>query len=536
MKALPLNPKRLRPTIAKSKPRTANHVLILLLGLIPLLLFAVDPRYHTYGEMADELRFIALRYPNITRLYTIGITTGFQLPILAMKISDNPQFKEDEPRLLYNGLHHAAEVIGPEICLSLINDLVTKYGTDSFITAAINSSEIWIVPMVNPDGNYIVHSGIDTMWRKNCRDNNSNGIFDSGDGVDLNRNYDFLWHLGGSTVPTNREYRGPYPFSEGETQAIRNLALREKFVFDICYHSSKESWEGEAVYYPWRWGNPFSPDHRHIKSIAESIAYRIRNDAGNGTYYAIFGQAEGGLARNWLYYALGTFAYTIEVSRGYFPPGYRVDSICQRNLPGAYYLLQRVLGSQITGHITDSVTNYPLVAEVKILEAYAPSETIAPRMSDSLYGRFYRILSPGNYTLKVTKPGYETESIPNISVIAGQPTYLNIKLKPVKTLEENQFINIAQLENLQVLPSVSQRANIIKFTLNYETKVDLKIYSENGKLIRTLTDQTFLPGTYTFHWDYQDQSKKKASSGVYFVRLTTDKSVQTKKFLVLDKD
>jgi hypothetical protein len=474
-------------------------------------------------------------YPNITRIYTIGFTTANQLPILALKISDNPQIREDEPRLLFNGIHHPAELIGPEICLYLISDLVNKYGNDSFITSVINNSEIWIVPMVNPDGNYIVHAGFDTIWRKNTRDNNQNGYWDYNDGVNLNRNYDFLWSSGGNMNPSDRDYRGPYPFSENETQIVRNLSLREKFIFDVCYHSSKESWEGEAVYYPWRWGNPFAPDHNHIRPIAESLALNIRNDFGNGTYYATFGRAtEGGLARNWLYYAVGTFAYTIEVSHGYFPPGYRVDSICQRNLQGVYYLLRRTFGSQITGHITDSLTGLPLVAEVKILEAYAPPETIAPRTSDSVYGRFFRFLNPCSYTIKVEKSGYATESIPNIIVLPNEPTYLQIKIKPSTEIDsKNASVNILR-EDFQILSNVTNNINKIMFSVSQQTKVNIKVYAKDGRCVQNLTNQTYLPGNYNLSWNYRDKNGKKVADGVYFIKITTGLFEDTKKIIVVN--
>lgn len=507
-------------------------IALLLITVLCSSILAIDPRYHTYGQMVDDVIIAGLTHQNITRVYTIGYTTTNQLPILAIKISDNPQIREDEPRILYNGMHHSTEAIGPEITLYLMWDLLTKYGVDTFITNVINSTEIWIVPMINPDGNYIVQSGIDTMWRKNTRDNNNNSIWDPGDGVDLNRNYDFLWDRGGSTDPNSREYRGPFPFSEGETQAMRDLALREKFIFDICYHSSKELNEGEAIYWPWQWGNRWCPDYSHVKSIAETLASRIISDNG-GRYYAIYGRAtEGGLARNWFYYAAGTFAYTIEVSHGYYPPGYRVDSICQRNLVGAYYLMQRVHGSQITGHITDSITGAPLSAEVRILEAYAPPDTIAPRTSDSLYGRFYRILLPGTYTVQIIKLGYDTVKISNVLVLQDQPTYLEIKLKPCTTAREKPITINKTAQNFQVLPTITKNGNKINFVVEQETNVNLKIYSENGRVVKTLVNDTFLPGHYSVIWDKKDSQGKKVADGVYFVKITSDKSVKTSKIIV----
>ncbi len=488
-------------------------------------LYARDPRYHTYGEMVDEMIYVALHYPNICRLHVIGHTTTNQLPILAMKISDNPQIQEDEPRVLYNGVHHACELIGVEICLYMMWDLVTKYNIDPFITSAINSTEIWIVPMVNPDGHYIGSSGIDTMWRKNTRDNNNNGIFDPEDGVDLNRNYDFLWHLGDPN-PSSREYRGPYPFSEGETQAIRDLTYQEKFIFDICYHSSKEAGEGELVYYPWRWGNSFCPDRPHIKAVAESLAKRIRNDAGTGTYFAIYGTAtEGGIARNWFYYN-GVISFTIEVSNGYFPHGHMVDSICQRNLAGAYYLLERIQGSQITGHIRDSITNTPLVAEVRILEAYAPPETILPRTSDSIYGRFYRILNPGTYTIQVLKEGYETKTIYNVNVSQGQPTYLDIKLNPITAVKE--ISSRILKKHFRVYPSIINKNITIDFVTETLSDVNIKIYDSNGRLIRTLFHQKIESGDQTIIWDRKDDFGNFVSDGVYFIkaRINSDRYSQ----------
>jgi hypothetical protein len=101
-------------------------------------------------------------------------------------------------------------------------------------------------------------------------------------------------------------------------------------MFDVCFHSDSDPGRGQAVYYPWRWGYSWSPDYPEIATIAESVADRIKTDDGVRNYATVWGRAsEGGMARNWLYYALGTFSYTIEVSIGYQPPGYRVDSICQ---------------------------------------------------------------------------------------------------------------------------------------------------------------------------------------------------------------
>ncbi|MBN2620543.1 hypothetical protein JXB22_05565, partial [candidate division WOR-3 bacterium] len=189
--------------------------------LLIFFLLSIDARYHTLAEIGVELDTLARCYPAITVLDTLGYSTTDSLPIFAFKISDNAGQREDEPRVLYVACHHAEEILGIEICMYMIQDLLTRYGSDSTATYWINNREVWFVPLLNPEGHDVVMRGIDTTWRKNKRDNNENGVFDLDcDGVDPNRNYDFHWAAGGSTTPGSEYYRGLFPFSENETRVV----------------------------------------------------------------------------------------------------------------------------------------------------------------------------------------------------------------------------------------------------------------------------------------------------------------------------
>ncbi len=522
-----------------------TFLLICILHLVSGV-FLIDPRYHTYEETVQELDSIATFYPAITKLYELGLSTRDSLPIYGIKVSDNPAIKEDEPAILFNGVHHAEELLGGEVALYLLKDLVSKYGTDSAITYWINNSEIWIIPILNPEGHNVVTSGLDTIWRKNKRDNNNNGFFDlDSDGVDLNRNYDFNWELGGSPDPTSEYYRGPYPFSENETRIIRDLALQNHFVFDICYHNVRTG-QGELVYYPWRWGTQFAIDHPFIKRIADTLASKIINDAGNGTYVPIYGYATEGNARNYLYGVCGTFAYTIEVSRSCYPPGYKVDSICMRNLPGAYYLLERTFGSGITGTITDSINNQPLVAEVRVSDYY--DSTLAPRMSDSVFGRYRRILNPGTYTLYFLKDGYDTVVVEGIVIEPGKPETLNIKMQPLG-IEESIIPNAQYpMPNLRVHPNPFSEKTEIRCQIpdarclmpdarcrisDYSSSATLKIYDVSGRLVKDFSRLKGNAERSTVIWSGDDDLGRRLPAGVYFVRLEAGKFRQIEKAVLL---
>src|SRR5439155_340336 len=75
---------------------------------------------------------------------------------------------ENEPEVLFDGLHHAREHMAVEMTLAIMHWLVDGYGTDPTITSLVNGREIWIVFNVNPDGGeYDISGGRYHFWRKN---------------------------------------------------------------------------------------------------------------------------------------------------------------------------------------------------------------------------------------------------------------------------------------------------------------------------------------------------------------------------------
>ncbi|HMB69406.1 MAG TPA: M14 family zinc carboxypeptidase, partial [bacterium] len=140
------------------------------------------PEYISYSEAVAELNALAAAHPTLTELSSIGQSIeGREQWVL--KISDNASVDEDEPEVLIYGNHHAREVISVIIPLHVAATLLDDYGSDPDITEWVNEREIWILPVLNPDG-YVYVETTDLFWRKNRR---------GGYGVDLNRNYDAEW-------------------------------------------------------------------------------------------------------------------------------------------------------------------------------------------------------------------------------------------------------------------------------------------------------------------------------------------------------
>ena len=204
---------------------------------------AVYRSYSEPGGIADELRQVASQNRGLTKLVTIGTSTNGQ-PILALKVTRNARSTKDgkRPAVLYLGAQHAREWITPEMVRRLLHHVLDSYGADPTITRLVKSTELWFVPVANPDG-YDYTFSTERFWRKNLRDNNGDGQITVGDGVDPNRNYPTKWGWddeGSSPDPANETYRGPSPASEPETRAITGLLDRVRFEFLINYHSAAE--------------------------------------------------------------------------------------------------------------------------------------------------------------------------------------------------------------------------------------------------------------------------------------------------------
>lgn len=288
--------------------------------------------YHTFDETVVALDSLHTLYPSIT---TDKINLGNSLEgdtIWAMKISDNPDADEDEPEVLYDGLHHAREPITIEVLLYFMKYLCQNYGSDSEATYLVNNRELWFVPIVNPDG-YEHNRDTDSLggglWRKNRRDN-GNGTF----GVDINRNYGYNWgydNSGSSPNGASDTYRGTGPFSEPETQVMRDFVNSREFVIALNYHSY-----GNYFIKPWGYARIYTPDDELFTAIGDTVTHF--NGYAPGTGWELLYLTNGD-ADDWMYGEQTSkpkiLPFTPEVgnsSDNFWPPESRIIPLCSLNL------------------------------------------------------------------------------------------------------------------------------------------------------------------------------------------------------------
>ena len=508
-----------------------KKILVLSIFIFALNLFATTPPigswYTDWDEMNQKLADLAEQYPDILRVDTLLTTETDQLPIFGVKVSNNVDVKEDEPRLLFVGTCHAEEVMGTEITLSHIEE-ICEHRNQFPYSYWLATLELWFVPTMNPEGmrcvfgfeedNDYYGSQLgewyeDSSFRKNRRDVNNNQIFDYDpelvgydiDGVDQNRNYPFNWVHGdslyhvGSSAEVYDYYRGPYPLSEAGNRAIDQLNAENNFIYSIHWHSSRSGNFAEKVYYSFDWyknietGQSFrpSPDLDLSEHIATNVATRIDNQAGDGTYQAFASSGRKGSEHDYLYKEYGTIQLLIECATlDLQPDSLIMEDTIERCKTGESWMINRALPyhqdidnrSILTGHVTDANTGIPIEAEIIIEEKNARFFT--PRLSDE-FGRYWRPLLGGSYTLRVQKEGYETQILENVIINESGWTTRDIALIPLQPLTFSGVITsngeqvAAKIEIEGINNNVFETENGAFSIPFYSGEYQLKITSEN---------------------------------------------------------
>jgi zinc carboxypeptidase/immune inhibitor InhA-like protein len=185
---------------------------------------------------------LASANPDVVKRRVIGHAVSGQ-EILAYKVTADPGDADgSKPSVLYNATQHAREWISAEVEYRLFSYVLAhKADSATDIPDLLSGTEMWFVPVVNPDGYDYTFVNPDTrLWRKNLRDNDNDGQITGEDGVDTNRNWPTNWNYdleGAASDRTDETYHGSAPGSEPEVQGLRSLMTDIKPKFHIDYHS-----------------------------------------------------------------------------------------------------------------------------------------------------------------------------------------------------------------------------------------------------------------------------------------------------------
>ncbi|MEW5951957.1 MAG: zinc carboxypeptidase [Elusimicrobia bacterium] len=293
---------------------------------------AADSAYHNYKETYDYLSQLASANKDIASLFSIGKTIeGRDIWVLRLNSSSKGEAKSSKPGAVFVGNHHAREHLSNEVPLLFAAYLLDNKQNPE-IKKYLNSLDIYIIPMFNPDGaEYDIATGKYRWHRKNMR-KNSNGTI----GVDLNRNYDTTWcKYGSSSSPGADTYCGTGPFSEPESSAMRDFILARKNIKTLqSYHSY-----GSMMLYPW--GGSYDPvPNEKDRNAFIKMAQKMGELTGYDPKQSSDLYAASGDTCDWAYEKAGIFAFTTELEGSSFYPGASIiKTAVEKNINAAVYLL-----------------------------------------------------------------------------------------------------------------------------------------------------------------------------------------------------
>lgn len=284
--------------------------------------------YHTFDELLMVLDDMREKFPNlISQTYSVdGIKTWEENDIIWLRLSDNPDLDEEEPEVLYTALHHAREPNSLSQMLFYIWYLLENYESDPKVKYLVDNTEMYFMPCINPDGykyNEFTKPEGSGFWRKNRRPElETNEV-----GVDLNRNYGFFWgydDIGSSPEKKSNTYRGPQPFSEPETQAMREFCLAHNFQISLNYHT-----HGNLLIHPWGYNDQPTEEDSLFKAMGNAMTQE--NDFHIGTGTETVGYVVNGDSDDYMYGEQAEknkiYSFTPEVGSVFWPQPSEIDEL-----------------------------------------------------------------------------------------------------------------------------------------------------------------------------------------------------------------
>ena len=344
--------------------------------------------YHTYQEIIDLMDSLVTAFPGICSKTVYGTSIeGRELS--ALKISDNVSIDEPEAEVMFDGGIHGDEIGTAENCIRFARHLCVEYGNNPQITTLINTREIWIYCMVNPDG------------RVNMSRYNANG-------VDLNRDWGYMWDGWGSST-------GAY--SQVESKALRKCMYNNQFVVHTTYHSGTE-----YISCPWSYRPDHCPDYDHIIQLAGVYSFtsgypNLQYGQGCTGMYPI-----NGSSKDSNYGVNGSISWSMEISYSKQPPASQIMLYYNYNEPSMIAMIE-YSGYGLEGTVTDANTGDPIAAIIKVNDYF-------PTYSDSTAGDYHKYVLPGTYSISVLANNYQTQTINNIVVNDLSSTVTDFQLQP----------------------------------------------------------------------------------------------------------
>lgn len=412
-------------------------------------------KYYNYGDLTERLQALAQIYPHIANLSSIGRSVeGRELWV--MRITKDPDIDTPgRPKFKYVGNMHGDETVSRQVLVYLVEYLLASYGEDPRITELVNTTDIYIMPSMNPDGFEKSTEG-DCTGESGGRNNARN--------IDLNRSFPDQYD--GTTVT---------PDSIPEVMAVIRWIQEKRFVLSGNLHGGTV-----VASYPFDDSASHQQRGRYSQSEDDSLfrylalVYSQNHpvmstgqpkcfDAPEETFQdgitngAQWYDVPGGM-QDYNYLYGNCLEITMELSCCKYPPASELHHQWDLNRESLLAYMEKVhIG--VRGYVKEDITGAAL-ANVSIVVA-----GIRHNLTTGKYGDFYRLLIPGTYNITAVVPGYASQTVNHVQVMEGKATELNFTLAPVVSwAASSTTVPTSSLPSTTTEPSISTATSATLFS------------------------------------------------------------------------
>ncbi|XP_057694558.1 carboxypeptidase D [Corythoichthys intestinalis] len=379
-------------------------------------------KYYNYVDLTERLQSYAQKYAHIANLSSIGQSVqGRELWV--MRITKDPHIEAPgKPKFKYIGNMHGDETVSRQVLVYLVEYLLTKYEEETRIAALVNTTDIYIMPSMNPDGFEVSKEGECSGQRKG-RNNAKN--------KDLNRSFPDQF----GTKVANQ------PDSIPEVMAVIRWMQDKQFVLSANLHGGtvvasypfddSASHEGQSHYSPspddslFRYlALVYSKNHPVMKTgkpnCPDNPGETFKDGITNGAQW--YDVAGGMQDYNYIYE--NCLEITIELSCCKYPHASQLHKEWDLNKESLLAYIEKIhIG--VRGYVRDHVSG-TAITNANLVVAGIPHNLTTGR-----YGDYYRLLIPGTYNITAMATGYTTVTRSNVQVLEGDAVELNFVLEPV---------------------------------------------------------------------------------------------------------
>ncbi|QWC85957.1 hypothetical protein KLP28_04285 [Nocardioidaceae bacterium] len=523
--------------------------------------------YRTLADYNREMRQLAQKNPRLVSLIELPHESVEGRTVYGVEIARNVKRVDDgRPTFLLMGVHHAREWPSGELAMEFARDLVKNVGSNKRITRLASRARTVVVPVVNVDGFRLSRTdgefvdlrdandidpldgstsvlatpgqaykrkncsvaGVTSLPAGSCRATvTSPGGF--GVGTDLNRNYSGFWggpgaagdtpdtgdSLGG---PLNPTYRGPAPFSEPETQNIRDLVASRQVTMLISNHTFSNLVlrpNGVAPTTIGPDGDPVgdAPDERALRQLGR------RMTEANG-YQNIHGWElydTTGTTEDWSYNATGGFGYTFEIGEDEFHPPfaevvteYAGDGALEGNREAYLLALEHAGDTDASAVLRGTLPRKAVLRLRKTFNTPTWESSVKESISSTLRSRggaFRWVVNPS------TRP-----------VVKGR-TVERLARTPFKSVTDNGTVPAPSAHTDTAL-TVSRRTDLLRVGLSWPLPddLDLEVYRRDGADLTLVGSSANAPG------EKESAEVVDARAGEYVLRVVNYTAVPGQRY------